>query len=470
MKRTNKILILLLVLVLLIGAVFAVLMYDGSEEDIKSNSELILNINPEEVTALSWGYDDVSFSFHKEDHWSYDEDASFPVSDTAILEMLSFFTNLQASFTITDVTDYAQYGLENPTAVIAITAGTQTYNIELGAFSTMDSQRYMSLGNGKVYMTEEDPFEIYNADLADVIEAESIPTLMTASSIAYTGAYEYTILKDKETPHSYADDDEFYAVKEGTEYALDTFKVNNYLSLAGSTPLGDFATYTAHNEDLSVYGMDTPDLTVTFTYQADGSEQECILHFSVNPAAAASEEETADAETTEEATTDDTEEIAGAYVRIGDSPIIYELTSTYYKNLINNASMDSMRHAEVVYTSFKNLTQLDVTLDNNEYSFTTQMSEETPVWYYEEEALDMSAIEDALKEIKAIEYTEAAPSLKEEIRFTAHLANEKYPQTTVSLYRYDGDYCLAVIDEKPVSLVDRSIVVELIEAVYDIVL
>ena len=40
----------------------------------------------------------------------------------------------------------------------------------------------------------------------------------------------------------------------------------------------------------------------------------------------------------------------------------------------------------------------------------------------------------------------------------------------ISLYRYDGDYCLDVIDEKPVSLVDRSIVVELIEAVYDIVL
>lgn len=40
----------------------------------------------------------------------------------------------------------------------------------------------------------------------------------------------------------------------------------------------------------------------------------------------------------------------------------------------------------------------------------------------------------------------------------------------MDLYRYDGTYCLAVVDGTPVSLVERSYVVDLIEAVNAIVL
>ena len=41
---------------------------------------------------------------------------------------------------------------------------------------------------------------------------------------------------------------------------------------------------------------------------------------------------------------------------------------------------------------------------------------------------------------------------------------------SIICYRYDGNKCLAVVDGEPVSLVDRSHVVDLIEAVNAIVL
>ena len=40
----------------------------------------------------------------------------------------------------------------------------------------------------------------------------------------------------------------------------------------------------------------------------------------------------------------------------------------------------------------------------------------------------------------------------------------------MEFYRYDGNYCLAVVDGEPVSLVERSDVVDLVEAVNTIIL
>ncbi len=50
------------------------------------------------------------------------------------------------------------------------------------------------------------------------------------------------------------------------------------------------------------------------------------------------------------------------------------------------------------------------------------------------------------------------------------LDNENFPQVEIKFYRYDGNRCLAVVDGKSVSLVDRAAVVDLNEAVYAIVL
>lgn len=48
--------------------------------------------------------------------------------------------------------------------------------------------------------------------------------------------------------------------------------------------------------------------------------------------------------------------------------------------------------------------------------------------------------------------------------------NENVSEVSIELYRYDGNNCLAVIDGEPVSLVARSGVVDLVEAVNAIVL
>ena len=70
----------------------------------------------------------------------------------------------------------------------------------------------------------------------------------------------------------------------------------------------------------------------------------------------------------------------------------------------------------------------------------------------------------------ADEFTDEWPAQKEEIGLTVHLDNENFPQVEIKLYRYDGSRCLVVVDGESVSLMDRTAVVNLIEAVHAIVL
>ena len=72
--------------------------------------------------------------------------------------------------------------------------------------------------------------------------------------------------------------------------------------------------------------------------------------------------------------------------------------------------------------------------------------------------------------LSADSFTEEKPTQQEEISLTVYLDNENYPTVKINLYRYDGTNCLAMVDGEPVSLVSRSDVVNLIEAVHAIVL
>ena len=94
----------------------------------------------------------------------------------------------------------------------------------------------------------------------------------------------------------------------------------------------------------------------------------------------------------------------------------------------------------------------------------------TDGWFYQGTELDVTNLETALGALSADSFTEETPTGKEEIRFTAYLSNANFPKVEVVLYRYDGEYCLATVDGRTVSLIPRSQAVALMEAVNAIVL
>lgn len=163
--------------------------------------------------------------------------------------------------------------------------------------------------------------------------------------------------------------------------------------------------------------------------------------------------------------------------------------------VLKAAGYDNLRHGEVFWADFDTVTRIDFDLESKEHTLVSELNEdEERVWYYgedtltpataeettdsaeetqaaiEPEALDISGIEAALLNLTADSFIDELPTEVEEIALTLHLDNENFPTVEVRLYRYDGSFCLAVVDGESVSLVSRSSVMELAEAVQTIVL
>ena len=473
MKRSKRLCILLGVLAVACVATFALSRYQAHQEQIETSDEVVLEIPVDSVQALSWEYDGEELAFHKDDKWIYDEDEAFPVDGEKIEGLLEQFSAMAAAFIIENPEDLSPYGLSDPTCSIVITTDEETYTILLGGYSTMDSQRYVSIGDGNVYLVAEDPLDDYDVGLRDLLDPDDIPAFDQVSKITFTGSENYEIFyeayEDGST-RTYCADDVYFAQLEDGTLPLDTDKVTSYLQTIHYLDVSDYVTYNVTDEELAQYGLDDPELTIQVDYvteNEDGDEvtETFTLHISRDPDELAKAEQ-AESEGEEE---DTEEEEITAYMRVGDSPIVYRLYSESYSSLMR-ASWDDLRHSELLTADFADITQIDISLDGSDYTITSDGSGDDRTYAYLETEVEIDDFRDALESLQADSFTDESPAQKEEISLTLHLDNEAFPTVEIDLYRYDGSSCLAVVDGVPTALVERSQVVDLIEAVNAIVL
>lgn len=469
MCKATKLYALLGVLLVVCIAAFAVSRYEEKKEQIKNSGEVILKIPTDSVTALSWTNESGKLSFTKDETWVYDDDNAFPVDEEKINDLLEQFTSFAAAFSIDDVEDYSQYGLDEPICTIHITAGEESYTVELGDFSKMDEQRYVSIGDGKVYLVSEDPYDSYSAVLRDMIHNDTIPSFNTASRITFSGEESYTIIRDENGKS--IDQDDVYFV-DGSP--LDTTNVSNYLSVLCSLSLTEYVSYNVTTAELSEFGLDEPNLTVELAYivkDSDGNEADTgslTVHISQNPEEAAAYDEAVQKNLT------DLPDVT-CYVRVGQSQIVYKISQDVYDQL-TDVSYSTMRHQSLFTADFDTVTSIDVVLNGENYTFTYNPPEDKDdedaegAWTYNGEEFDIYNLKTALRAISASSFTEETPTGQEEISLTVHLDNEDSPTFTLTLYRLDGMNCIATVGGKPVALVSRSKTVDLIEAVNELAL
>lgn len=464
MNRSKKLYILLGVLAAACVATFAVMQMEERKEQIKETGEIILELPAESVQSLSWEYSGTSLSFHRDGGWLWDEDENFPVSEEKINELLEQFQALGAAFIIENVEDFGQYGLDDPVCTIKLSTAEQNYEIKLGDYSKMDSQRYVSIGDGNVYLVKHDPLEEFNATIRNLIAHDEVPELDQVTGISFSGAENYSVTYEEESADTFRDEDVYFARQNGKSLPLDTGRVRDYLDYIGYLNLTDYVTYNATEEELSTYGLDDPELTVAVNYMAEEDGQErsdsFILNISRDP-----EEKTSSKEQEE----DGEEEEITAYARVGDSKIVYQISSAGYKQLMA-ASYDDFRHLEMLPADFEDVRQVDISLEGSSYTLASEQDGKERAWSYQGEELELDSFQNALNALTADEFTTEKPSGKEEIGLTVYLDQEDTGEIQIQLYRYDGEHCLAAVDGESVCLVKRAAVVDLIEAVHAIVL
>lgn len=470
MKRYKRIVVLLAVLAVACVATFAVSQYQEYKEEIETSDEVILEIDPESVTTLSWSIDGQSLDFHKDETWLYDGDEAFPVDDEKITELLDQFSEFGVAFIIENVEDYGQYGLDNPECTIDLATADQTYEIKLGDFSKMDEQRYVDIGDGNVYLVSDDPMEAFDVELSELIRDDEIPDFEQVSQIAFTGAESYTVTYEEDSGKSYSADD-VYFTQEGQP--LDTSLVDSYLSSLTNADLSEYVTYNATEEELEEYGMNDPELTVAVDYTyTDEDDQEVSDSVTVSIARAPDDREDLDV-LKEESEADDSDSDATsditAYLRVGESQIVYKLSGDDFTTLME-ASYNDLRHQQVFWGDFEDVTQIDVTLEEVSHTITSEKKNGERVYSYNDAEIDLTDFTSALEGLTADRFADGETAGQEEISLTLHLDNENFPTVSIRITRYDGELCLVEVDGETVSLVSRSEAMDLVEAVQTIVL
>ncbi|MCD8098682.1 MAG: DUF4340 domain-containing protein [Lachnospiraceae bacterium] len=501
MRRRRNLIILSVVFFALCGAALLAQSITEHVDSVNTTDEIILMLEQDDLTSVSWEYEEESLEFEKaDDIWYNTGDEDFPVNQDTLAEFLEHFEEVHACFIIEDVEDYSQYGLEEPQCTITLTTEEGETIVSLGSYSTIDEQRYISIGDDKVYLTEDDLLEYVTTDRDEYMQHDDIPEIESLMELTVAGDAALDAVYDEEGVYSYTQSYNYYNVEDGNYSVLDDERVEDYLSALTTLSLTDYVTYTASSEDLSEYGLDDPDYTITLTAEiAVVDEEEETTEEDASAAEETEEEETVETETkeyilyigtvmTDEENEDGvTEVITLAYARVGDSEIIYQLTDEDYETLAAN-SYDSLRPRAVLSLDWESVTGVSFTMNDATYEVGTMtrgewnelqeieeeddedIDEDEIIYLLSEQEIDFDTAMSAVNALEIDSFTSEESASTRELSMTVYLDSEDYPSVTVTIYQYDGESCLVYLDGEQVGLMERSLMVDLREAVTSIVL
>ena len=464
MKKNKKLYILLCILTVMGIITFAATQIEKKNEEIKNSGEDILKISTDSVKAISWNIkdDDINLSFHKdenEDKWIYDGDEKFPADKSKIEDALNIFENFAAEFIIEDVDNFEQYGLKNPQAVISLKTNDKSYEISIGDYSKMDSERYVSIGDGNVYLMKEDPMDTFDKELKDFIKDDKIPDFEGVSSMVFNGKVNSDIILKGNSEDSYIEDDIYYETYNDKNIPLDTESINKYLDKIKNLDLIKYDTYNATEEELDKYGINNPDLTINIKYnEIDDKDNSNTKNFKL----------TVGSNLSDLGENPDSEDILG-YIRIDDSPIIYEIQGDDYEALIDDAG-DELRHKNIIPVNLEDTASIDVLMDNNKYHIVNDKKGDDVKFTYKDKEIENYDFKESLTLLNATSFTDDKPSGEKELSLIVTVDKDKSPQINIDIYRYDGESCLATIDGNPLAYIKRDNVINLKEAVNSFVL
>ncbi len=296
-----------------------------TEEDTQITSEKIMDFERDDIDSISWTVGEQTLDFHlNNDNWVYDEDESFPVNQGTLTTLISRMIDLSSYNVIEDVSDFAEYGLDEPACTIELN-GNVEIQVLLGDTTPMDGLRYVSIGNGNVYMVESSLFNEYNVNLLDLMEQEQIPIMNDPLTVEISIDSSQLVLECREVVVKSENKEEteetvelqWFSISADSETQLDSnLALNLYDSISSLIWEGN-AAYNVSEEELSLYGLDVPSATLTIFYtNTDGILDVFSAEFS---------------------STED----GSCYARLSGSDRVYSINSSYLDTLLN-ANTDSL--------------------------------------------------------------------------------------------------------------------------------
>lgn len=89
----------------------------------------------------------------------------------------------------------------------------------------MDSQRYVSIGDGNVYLVQNDPLDDFSIVLSDMIDNDDVPTFDEVTQIQFSGTEDYQITYEEDSSSTYREEDVYFTQQDGDDVPLDTVRL-----------------------------------------------------------------------------------------------------------------------------------------------------------------------------------------------------------------------------------------------------
>ncbi len=471
MTRGKKLVSLLAVLVVLIGATFAAIRLIPDEDSTleEDTGTSIFALNAASVSELTWDYGDETLTFVSTDgEWSYAADDTFPLNSTYLDTMVTTLSDVIATKTIDAPDDLSQYGLEEPVCTVSVTAGDTTKFL-IGDESSMGGERYISLGDGNVYLVDSSILDSFTYGLYDIVQMESIPAMTNVIDFRVESAEQNLLLEYIEDGGLAYSDSYVWFLHDGDNYlTLDTELTGDFVGTITGLNWSECVSYNASNELLAEYGLDTPSATVTVDYIE-----------SVEVETNTSDDEGNSVYETQEHETSFVLEIGSytdsyCYARLSDSNMVY-LIDASVGDVMLYTSYSELLPDEVLVMDWDTVTAIDITLDGQTYKIKKSLEETadddgntTEAYVYKldgEELTDVSFLDDLTEMVSTGSATGLTPERGAEISFTFYRDTETFSEVTLTFYQYDSSSCLVGLNNETRLFVAREDVVSVVEAV-----
>ncbi|MGN0968565.1 MAG: DUF4340 domain-containing protein [Oscillospiraceae bacterium] len=477
MKRGKKLMLLGLVLVVLAGASFAALKLNPDTDANSSTAEesvRIYSVDPDNVTKLSWTYNGETVTLMDAgDGWMYADDRNFPLDESYLDAMLDALSEITASKTIENVEDLAQYGLEEPVCALTVTAGT-TSEIKLGDETGLGGQRYLSLGDGSVYLVDSSLLNDFSYGLYDIIQKESIPSMSTIRSfVVGDGTRQFAIDYLENSGLAHSDRYTWFAETEDGYCTLDPELTESFVEQVTYLKWGRCVDYKATASALKEYGLDDPAVTVTVTY-VETSKVETNM----------TDDDGNTIYDTKEVEQTFVLEIGGyngsyCYARLAGSQMVYLISADICDSLLFTDASDLLPD-DILVMDWDTVTGIDITVDGSTYSINKEVQEETDedgsttrkyVYKLDGEEIGLEKVLDSLEALNSTGSGEGlTPTRSAEIRFLFHRDADTFREVELTFYQYDSSSCLVSLNGETRLFVSRDSVVSIVEAVNALVL
>lgn len=332
-KRTRTLCLLVGAVVLLLVAYFGIRGFNKNQEkkaEKEAKASEIYLTKMEDVTEIRYNIGNGEQVFVKEsdsDNWEVEAQPDFPLAQTYPEQIASDFGTLKAEQELKDADQLSDYGLEDP-----------VYTVELS--DSKGNTHQISIGNvtgDTYYATVDDSQTVYTVSAAVMEDLqyslEEMAQLDQVPSIGSGNLVEETITKaGSQTTYSADNKDDSEAVA-------------TVIGGLGALTLDTVENYTVQPEELASYGLDEGNRTQVDAVYSTSTDSDAGETDEAEPATSDFDSENSDTGNSDSDTSGKEKtytlyigtqaEDGTTYVMPKGSGIVYKVTTTVCKNILN---------------------------------------------------------------------------------------------------------------------------------------